>query len=86
MTATLTRAWLLLIALSMATTLFAGILPEAGPVFVAAVLLLAGLKSRLILSDYLGLRKAPTFQRGFTLILVGFLGLAMLLYALPLGM
>ncbi|WP_294229390.1 cytochrome C oxidase subunit IV family protein [uncultured Shimia sp.] len=82
----LTRAWLLLIAFSFATTVFAGVLPEAGPIFVAAVLALAGVKSRLILSDYLGLRNAPTFQRGFTLILVGFLSLAMLLYALPSAM
>ncbi len=82
----LTRAWLLLIALSFATTVFAGVLPEAGPVFVTSVLFLAGLKSRIILSDYLGLRGAPTFQRGFTMILIGFLGLALLLYALPLGM
>ncbi|WP_299421523.1 cytochrome C oxidase subunit IV family protein [uncultured Shimia sp.] len=82
----LTRAWLLLIALSFATTVFAGVLPEAGPVFVTSVLFLAGLKSRIILSDYLGLRDAPTFKRGFTMILIGFLGLALLLYALPFGM
>ncbi len=86
MTAILTRAWLLLMALSFATTVFAGVLPEAGPIFVTSVLFLAGLKSRIILSDYLGLRDAPTFQRGFTMILVGFLGLALLLYALPFGM
>ncbi|MFY0659757.1 MAG: cytochrome C oxidase subunit IV family protein [Shimia sp.] len=86
MTTVLTRAWLLLMALSFATTVFAGVLPEAGPIFVAAVLGLAGVKSRVILSDYLGLRDAPTFQRGFTMILIGFLGLALMLYALPFGM
>ncbi|SMP07056.1 cytochrome C oxidase subunit IV family protein [Shimia sagamensis] len=86
MTAILTRAWLFLIVFSMATTVLTGVLPEAGPIFVAAVLVLAGVKSRLILSDYLGLRNAPTFQRGFTLVLVGFLSLAMLLYALPSAM
>ncbi len=86
MTAILTRAWLILIALSMATTVFAGVLPEAGAGFVVTVLVLAGVKSRVILSDYLGLRTAPTFRRGFGMILVGFLSLAMLLYALPFAM
>ncbi len=86
MTTVLTRAWLLLIALSMTTTVFAGVLPEAGPVFVTTVLLLAGLKARVILADYLGLRAAPVFQRGFTLMLAGFIGLSLLLYALPFGM
>lgn len=86
MNTVLTRAWLLLIALSFATTVFAGVLPEASPIFVAVMLVLAGVKSRVILSDYLGLRDAPTFQRGFTMILIGFLGLVLLLYALPFGM
>lgn len=82
----LTRALVLLIAFSMATTVFAGILPEAGPIFVLTVLVLSGLKSYVILSDYLGLRMAPSFRGGFTAFLVGFLGLAALLYALPFGM
>ncbi|WP_432448454.1 hypothetical protein [Aliiroseovarius marinus] len=87
MTATiLTRALALLVALSLMTTIFAGVLPEAGPVFVMTVLLLSGLKSRVILTDYLGLRAAPTFRAGFTAFLIGFLGLAALLYALPLAM
>ncbi|GHF06277.1 hypothetical protein GCM10016455_29310 [Aliiroseovarius zhejiangensis] len=82
----LTRALVLLIALSMATTAFAGVLPDAGEVFVLTVLVLSGLKSFVILSDYLGLRQAPTFRGGFTAFLVGFLGLAALLYALPFAM
>ncbi len=82
----LTRALVLLIALSMATTAFAGVLPDAGAVFVLTVLVLSGLKSFVILSDYLGLRQAPTFRGGFTAFLVGFLGLAALLYALPFAM
>ncbi len=86
MTSILTRAWLFLIILSTTTTAFAGVLPEAGPVFVVVVLVLAGLKAQVVLSDYLGLRDAPTFRRGFALILVGFLGLSLLLYALPFAM
>ncbi len=86
MTAILTRAWLLLIILSSTTTAFAGVLPEAGPVFVVMVLVLAGIKAQVVLADYLGLRDASTFRRGFALILVGFLGLSLLLYALPFAM
>lgn len=84
-TAILTRALALLIGLSLVTTLFAGVLPDAGPVFVLTVLALSGLKARVILSDYLGLRDAPNFRGGFTAFLIGFLGLAALLYALPLA-
>ena len=84
--AVLTRALVLLITLSMATTVFAGVLPDAGPIFVLTVLILSGLKSFVILSDYLGLRAAPTFRGGFTAFLIGFLGLAALLYALPFAM
>lgn len=86
MTSILSRAWVVLVALSLVTTVFAGVLPEAGAGFVVTVLVLSGLKSRVILSDYLGLRGAPTFKRGFTMILVAFLGLTLLLYALPFAM
>lgn len=85
-TTTLTRALAVLVTLSLLTTIFAGVLPEAGPVFVLTVLSLSGLKSRVILTDYLGLRAAPTFRAGFTGFLSGFLGLAALLYALPFAM
>lgn len=85
-TTILTRALVLLVGLSLITTVFAGVLPDAGPVFVLTVLLLSGLKARVILSDYLGLREAPSFQGGFTAFLIGFLGLAALIYALPLAM
>lgn len=80
----LTRALALLIALSFVTTTLAKILPDAGPVFALTVLALSGMKSRVILKDYLGLRNAPLIQRGFTQFLTAFLGLAALLYALPL--
>lgn len=86
MTSILTRALIVLVALSLATTIFASVLPEAGPVFVLTVLILSGLKSRVILSAYLGLHTAPMFQAGFTAFLIGFLSLAALLYALPFAM
>ena len=38
----LNRALILLIGLSLVTTVFAGVLPEAGPVFVLTVLVLSG--------------------------------------------
>lgn len=85
-TAILTRALVLLVGLSLITTVFAGVLPEAGPVFVLTVLLLSGLKARVILLDYLGLRDAPSFRGGFTAFLIGFLGVAALIYALPMAM
>lgn len=67
-----TRAWLLLVALSLASTgLAASGLSGAG--FVLAVLALAGIKARLILAHYLGLTAAPAWARGFDL------GLALLL-------
>lgn len=83
MTKDLTRALLLLITFSLVTTLFAGFLPESGPVFVVSVLLLALLKGRVILLDYLGLRQAPSFRRGFVMALVAFTLLALGLYAVP---
>ena len=82
----LSRAWIILVALSLATTVFAGLLTDSMPIFVLNVLLLAGVKCRIILADYLGLRAAPIFLSGFTAFLVGFLSIALLLYALPFAM
>jgi len=82
----LNRALVLLVGYSLITTLFAGVLPHAGPVFVLTILALAGLKARIILSDYLELRSAPTFRRGFNAFVMGFLALAALIYALPFAM
>jgi hypothetical protein len=63
---TITRAWLMLLALSAASTaLAASGLGGAG--FAIAVLVLAGAKARLILSDYLGLAGAPAIRTGFDL-------------------
>lgn len=69
-----TRAWVLLVALSAASTVLAasglGRAALALPVFV-----LSGLKAHVILRDYLGLAAAPGWLRGFDL------GLALLILA-----
>lgn len=79
-TKTLNRALSLLLALSLTTTLLADLVPQAGPLFVGAVLVLSGLKARVILMDYLCLSQAPSFRGGFTAFLVGFIALAFGLY------
>ena len=81
-TTQLNRALALLIGLSLATTLLARFVPDAGMGFVAAVLILSAFKARVILMDYLCLSQAPSFRGGFTAFLVGFVGLAFLLYAI----
>ena len=78
----LTTAWIFLLILSAATALLADGRAMAGAAFVAAILALSGLKARVILLDYLGLRAAPGFRGGFTAFLVAFLSLAFALYAL----
>ena len=60
----LAAAWLMLIALSAASTMMSLGLIEG----VAAGIILLGLawfKARVILNDYLGLRAAPFWRRGF---------------------
>lgn len=78
--APVTRAWILLLALSVASTLlslgaargaFTGSAVTLGG---AAILALAWTKARTILNAYLRLDEAPAFRRGF--------GLALGLYAL----
>ncbi|MEP5009326.1 cytochrome C oxidase subunit IV family protein [Roseobacter sp.] len=66
----LTRAWILLVGLSLIAAAVSLGLPTrlAAP----AILLLALLKARIILSDYLDLKSAPPWQRGFTLTLTLF--------------
>ncbi|MFZ1469505.1 MAG: cytochrome C oxidase subunit IV family protein [Paracoccaceae bacterium] len=63
-----TRAWIFLLILSAASTLLA-VWGKDGPWLAVAVLVLAGIKARVILSAYLGLRDAPDWQRGFDLAL-----------------
>jgi hypothetical protein len=74
----LTRAWGALVGLSLLAAAFSAGLPTrvAAPVIV----LLALFKARLILSDYLDLRSAPAWRRGFTMVLVLFCGLVLGLY------
>lgn len=73
------KTWVILVALSVGTTVLTKTMP-AGPVFVALVLGLSGLKARAILLDYLDLRHAPAFRGGFAAFLIGFLALAFGLY------
>jgi hypothetical protein len=63
---TVTRTWLILLALSAASTLLA-VSGIGGAGLAVAVLALAGTKARLILSGYLGLSHAPAIQTGFDL-------------------
>ena len=68
-----TRAWLTLLALTVASTALA----VAGPSLsgwtlsacAAALLALAWAKTRVILAQYLGLSAAPAWLRGFTFVL-----------------
>lgn len=76
----LNRAFLTLLGLSVLTVVLTEIRPQAGMGFVALVLLLSGLKARVILVDYLGLRQAPAWKRGFNAFLIAFLLLAYGLY------
>ena len=77
---TVTRAWILLLGLSAASTMLAALM-ESGAWFVIAVLGLSGAKARLILSSYLGLVAAPAIRTGFDMalaaLLVIFAGLAL---------
>lgn len=77
---TLSRTWAALVALSALTASLTAFDPaRAG--LVAGVLILAGLKARLILNQYLRLNTAPAWQRGFDLgllaLLLAFGGLAL---------
>ena len=67
-----TKAWGWLLALSAASTALAasGVI---GAMLSLPILILSGLKAHVILRDYLGLRVAPGWLRGFDL------GLALLI-------
>ncbi|MCV2873476.1 hypothetical protein OEZ71_14340 [Defluviimonas sp. WL0050] len=66
---TLTRAWLMLLVLSAASTTLAAS-GMRGTVFVVLVLSLAGGKAHVILARYLGLSTAPSIRAGFDLALI----------------
>ncbi len=74
----LTRAWGALVGLSLLAAAFSAGLPTrmAAP----AIVLLALLKARLILSVYLDLQSAPAWRQGFAMVLVLFCALVLALY------
>ncbi len=78
-------AWGTLIALSLASTVLA--LPALWvhwPIATGiAVMLLAWLKARIILTQYLGLAAAPTWRRGFNFALAMLCLLMLGLYLIP---
>ena len=75
-----TRAWLFLLALSTGSTAIAS-MGASGLVLTTALLGFSGLKAHLILKDFLGLRAAPGWLRGFdlglALLILCFWGLAL---------
>jgi hypothetical protein len=79
------RAWLSLLVLSAASVvaaLIAGI-GLAESVVGVLVLLFAWMKARVILSRYLGLWQAPTWQSGFNWVLGLYCLLLLCLYLVP---
>lgn len=67
----LTKAWIWLIALSGGSALVAMFVEQGMDRRIAGglILALALLKSRTILSRYLGLSEAPSLRRGFNMVL-----------------
>ena len=61
----LVRAWMVLVALSTGTVLLAAIPGLNATYTVVGVLVLAGLKARVILSRYLGLAGSRFWMRAF---------------------
>lgn len=82
----LVRAWVALMALSLAATAVAILRPQspawAGTVAGAVILGFAWLKARIILNRYLGLAGVPGARRAFGAGLGAFALAALLLYAL----
>lgn len=81
----LNKAWFALVALSGASAVVAE-LAIGGldrRVVGAVILLLALMKARVILSRYLGLAEAPSWRRGFNLVLTLFCLLLLGLYLIP---
>lgn len=83
----LIKAWLALIALSFGTVLIASdaVSGRGGMLAGAAVLVLAGLKARVILGRYLGLSGSRFWTRTFDLAIGIFLALAFALYVIGSG-
>lgn len=74
-----TKAWATLIALSIGSTLLAHF-GATGVMAGLAILALAWIKAQVILRVYLGLQQAPSWGRGFGMVLgiymIGIMGLA----------
>lgn len=81
----LTGAWLALVLLSGASTVIAVMVSRhAAPAVVGVVILLfAWMKSRVILSRYLGLWRAPSWRAGFNAVLGLYCLLLLGLYLIP---
>ncbi|WP_323005931.1 cytochrome C oxidase subunit IV family protein [Pseudorhodobacter sp.] len=82
---TITRAWLILLALSAASTFVSfnvtTQLPAAIPFLGGVIiLLLAWAKARIIAAHYLELAQAPGYLRGFSLVLALFMAALLGLY------
>lgn len=78
---TLTLAWLILLLLSAVSTLLASGLLLLPPKLTGSILLLVALfKARVILADYLALRNAPVWRRGFSVVIAGFVALLAALF------
>lgn len=75
----LTRAWVGLIALSLASALLT-LVPVWPGLVGGGILLLALFKARIILARYLDLERSPPWLRGFTLVLSSFAALIFALY------
>jgi hypothetical protein len=85
---TLYIAWGGLVALSLTSTLLSlpGVWAHWPAVSGITILVLAWLKARIILSQYLGLAAAPFWRRGFNFALAVLCLLMMGLYLIPLGL
>lgn len=73
------KAWILLLALSLTTTSLT--LAPASTLTCAVILLLAGMKARVILAQYLELGHSAFWMRFFTSVIALFLLVAFTLYA-----
>ncbi len=74
----LTRAWVTLLALSVASALLT-VLPIPSTLLGGGILILALAKCRIILARYLDLAASPGWLRGFTMVMTGF---ALIIFAL----
>ena len=77
----LTRAWLTLLALSIASAVLT-LLPVSPMFLGGGILILALAKCHVILARYLALSNSPAWLRGFTMVLSGFSALVFSLYVI----